>query len=183
LAEQGPATKNEVKKRLEGADYKPVWTAMKSLQGRGLIKKDEDKSWRERLFPRYYLTPEGFMEALSQKVDYDALLRHARENGEDKSLEFVVDMARACGPEVVRMIVRVTRARDRGEMFTLTSMPLPCHNKVSRDMIAVLKKHPQIAEAILKGLGEFAEQFADTPSLSESVGHARRRLRRKIQHE
>ena len=78
LAETEPKTMNETAKAIS-KQYRPTWTAFKSLAKKNLIEKTSlIKKHRRQEYPRYWLTDKGIAMALLEGANPDKLLRQTK---------------------------------------------------------------------------------------------------------
>jgi len=148
LAETEPKTMNETAKAIS-KQYRPSWTAFKSLAKKNLIKKTSlIKKHRRQEYPRYWLTDEGIIMALMEGANLDTLLKQTKilyPNAE--TTHCFLEMAPLIGPEVMKVAYSSIRGKDKlgiNEIILLyLSQPsIAMDDKTADEFIAILKKYP-----------------------------------------
>ena len=148
LAETEPKTMNETAKAIS-KQYRPTWTAFKSLAKKNLIEKTSlIKKHRRQEYPRYWLTDKGIAMALLEGSNPDKLLRQTKilyPNAENT--HFFLEIAPLIHPEVMKIAYSSIRGKEKlgiKEIITLyLSQPsIAIDGKTANEFIVTLKKHP-----------------------------------------
>ena len=148
LAETEPKTMNETAKAIS-KQYRPTWTAFKSLAKKNLITETRlRKFYRRQKYPRYWLTDKGMVMALMESANPDKLLKQTKilyPNAENT--HFFLEIAPLIHPEVMKIAYSSIRGRDKlgiNEIIILyLSQPsIAIDDKTANDFIATLKKYP-----------------------------------------
>jgi len=165
LAESGPVTKNQLMKNLRSPRYKAVWTALNSLIEKKSVRAAGIMPYRGRVFPTYWLTGIGIMEALCHGANTDTLKTHGFNIYPDEKveLELMVEMAKNIGSERLRTIFEMFRPAEDGKLV-LRAIPIPFDEEelkaiasaviagASPEMLKRLKKAMDILQAELSKL-------------------------------
>jgi hypothetical protein len=148
LAETEPKTMNETAKAIS-KQYRPTWTAFKSLAKKNLIEKTSlIKKHRRQEYPRYWLTNKGIVMALMEGADPDNLLKQHKILCPDaEGTHFFLEVASLIHPEVMKIVYSSIRGRDKlgiNEIIILyLSQPsIAIDDKIANEFIATLKKYP-----------------------------------------
>ena len=148
LAETEPKTMNETAKAIS-KQYRPTWTAFKSLAKKNLITETRlRKFYRRQKYPRYWLTDKGMVMALMESANPDKLLKQTKilyPNAENTHC--FLEIAPLIHPEVMKIAYSSIRGRDKlgiNEIIILyLSQPsIAIDDKTANDFIATLKKYP-----------------------------------------
>jgi hypothetical protein len=148
LAESEPKTMNETAKAIS-KQYRPSWTAFRSLTKKNLIRKTSLlKFHRRQKYPRYWLTDEGIVMALTEGANPDKLLKQYKILYPDaESTHCFLEIASLIHPEVMKIAYSSIRGKDKlgtNEiiMLYLSEPSIAMDDKTAYEFTAILKKYP-----------------------------------------
>jgi hypothetical protein len=112
LAEKDPQTINETVKALKGS-YKSTWTAFQSLEKKKIIKKVSKKRYREREYPRFWLTSDGALAAVFEEADSSNVLsKSLKIYPKDSKLHIVLETIPIIGTEILSIVRGISHKRQ-----------------------------------------------------------------------
>ena len=160
LAKNGAQTINETVKGLKG-HYKSSWVAFNALEKKKLIKKADVKTYRNREYPRYWLTQAGIFVALVERADVHSLLeRTVKIYPDDKTLQCILEISPIVGLEGFQ--TALSAIQDKGKLDdsdTTRILFAFAQRHVSiqqfRELIRILKKYPKDYERTKKQISQF----------------------------
>jgi len=148
LARNDAQTINETVKRLKG-HYKSSWIAFNALEKKGLIKKTDLKIYRNREYPRFWLTQGGVFVALVEGADATNLLqRTLKSYPNDKTLQCCLELSPLLGLEGFK--IALSAIQDKGKLDDSDMIKIflaHAQKEVSveqfRKLIEILKRYPK----------------------------------------
>jgi len=165
LAKNGAQTINETAKRLKG-HYKSTWIAFNSLEKKGLIKKTDMKIYRNRKYPRFWLTQEGIFVALVEGADATNLLQATiKTYPNDKTLQCCLEISPVLGLEGFKIALSAIQDKGKLEDSDMIKVFLAHAQKdVSleqiRKLIEILKKYPKEYRETKTNLNQIAKMLS-----------------------
>jgi len=170
LARNDPQTINETVKKLKG-HYKSSWTAFNALEQKGLIKKVDLKIYRNREYPRFWLTQAGIFVALVEGADAANLLQITLTNyPNDKTLQCCLELSPLLGLEGFK--IALSAIQDKGKLDDSDKMKIILahaqkHVSVNqfRKLIKILKKYPKERHRTKKHLSRINKDLTKLESL------------------
>lgn len=169
LAQTSPKTINETAKEISKTkkgiprNYKSSWSAFKSLEEKGLIKDTTSKDYKNRKYPRSWLTDVGVLLALHEGAEPRALLKTTREiYPEDKDLHFLIEAVPILGKHALDVLYLAVLNRgainqtDLISIFAAQTIDKLAPNQIAQ-FVAVLKKYPERHQQTRKDLRELAD--------------------------
>jgi hypothetical protein len=169
LAQTSPKTINETAKEISKTkkgiprNYKSSWSAFKALEEKGLIKDTTSKDYKNRKYPRSWLTDVGVLFAVHEGAEPQALLKRTREiYPEDKDLHFLIEAAPILGKHALDVLYLAVLNRgainqtDLISIFAAQTIDKLTPNQIAQ-FVAVLKKYPERHQQIRKDLTELAD--------------------------
>jgi hypothetical protein len=174
LAENGAQTINETVKKLEG-HYKSSWIAFNALEQKGLIKKTDLKIYRNREYPRFWLTQGGVFVALVEGANATNLLQRTLESyPNDKTLQCCLELSPLLGLEGFK--ITLSAIQDKGKLDDSDMMKIilaHAQKEVSVDqfkkLIKILKRYPKEYYKTKKLLSQFSKTLTELESLFQST--------------
>ena len=170
LAKSGAQTINETKSELEG-HYKSSWIAFNTLKAKGLIKKTDEKIYRNRKYPRFWLTQAGIFVALVEGANTHNLLeRTIKTYPDEKSLQCILEISPLTGLEGLRIALSAIKDKGKLDNSDMTRILLAGTQKdVSiqqfKELIRILRKYPKDYERTKKRIGHVSTLLAKLVSL------------------
>jgi len=170
LAKNDPQTINETKKGLKG-HYKSTWIAFNVLKQKGLIKKTNVKIYRNREYPRFWLTQGGIFVALVEGADADDLLqRTAKAYPNEKTLQCCLELSPLLGLEGFR--IGLSAIQDKGKLDD-SDMTKILYAYAQKDMstqrlkglIEILRKYPKEYEGTKKRINQANKLLTELESM------------------
>ena len=170
LAKNDPQTINETKKGLKG-HYKSTWIAFNALKQKGLIKKTGAKIYRNREYPRFWLTQGGIFVALVEGADADDLLqRTAKAYPNEKTLQCCLELSPLLGLEGFR--IGLSAIQDKGKLDD-SDMTKILYAHAQKDMstqrlkglIEILRKYPKEYEGTKKRINQANKLLTELESM------------------
>ena len=170
LAKNDPQTINETKKGLKG-HYKSTWIAFNVLKQKGLIKKTNVKIYRNREYPRFWLTQGGIFVALVEGADADDLLqRTAKAYPNEKTLQCCLELSPLLGLEGFR--IGLSAIQDKGKLDD-SDMTKILYAHAQKDMstqrlkglIEILRKYPKEYEGTKKRINQANKLLTELESM------------------
>jgi hypothetical protein len=148
LAKNDAQTINETKNGLKG-HYKSTWIAFNVLQQKGLIKKTDAKIYRNREYPRFWLTQGGIFVALVEGADAGSLLqRTVNVFPDEKTLQCCLELSPLLGLEGFR--IGLSALQDKGKLDSSDMMKMllafaqkDMSMQQFKGIIETLKKYPK----------------------------------------
>ena len=148
LSKNGAQTINETKKGLKG-HYKSTWTAFNALEQKGLTKKTDLKIYRNREYPRFWLTQAGIFVALVEGADATNLLQTTlKRYPNDKTLQCCLELSPLLGLEGFK--IALSAIQDKGKLDDSDKMKIILAHaqkdvsvKQFRKLIEILKRYPK----------------------------------------
>jgi hypothetical protein len=170
LAKNGAQTINETKNGLKG-HYKSTWIAFNALKQKGLIKKTGAKIYRNREYPRFWLTQGGIFVALVEGADADDLLqRTAKAYPNEKTLQCCLELSPLLGLEGFR--IGLSAIQDKGKLDD-SDMTKILYAHAQKDMstqrlkglIEILRKYPKEYEGTKKRINQANKLLTELESM------------------
>jgi hypothetical protein len=148
LAKNGARTINKTAEEIK-KQYKSSWTAFNTLKRKGLIRKTDLKIYRNREYPRFWLTQAGIFVALVEGADATNLLQKTLKNfPNDKTLLFCLELAPLLGLEGFR--IALSAIQDKGKLDDSDKMTILLAHaqkdvsvKQFTQLIEILKRYPK----------------------------------------
>jgi len=170
LAKSGAQTINETKSGLKG-HYKSAWIASNALEAKGLVKKTDVKIYRNREYPRYWLTQAGVFVALVEGANpHNLLERTIKTYPDDKTLQCVLEISPVVGLEGFR--IALSAVQDKGKLDdsdTMRMLLAGAQKDVSiqqfKELLTIIKKYPNEYERTKKRIGAMSTLLAKLVSL------------------
>jgi len=170
LAKSGAQTINEAKSGIKG-HYKSTWTAFNTLETKKLIKKTDVKIYRNREYPRYWLTQAGVFFALVEGANACNLLeRTIKTYPDDKTLQCILEISPLVGLEGFR--IALSAIQDKGKLDDLDAARIilaSAQGDISiqhlKEFIRILRKYPKDYERTKKQIGQVSTLLAKLVSL------------------
>lgn len=170
LARNGAQTINETVKRLKG-HYKSSWIAFNALEKKGLIKKIDLKIYRNREYPRFWLTQGGIFVALVEGGDTANLLQNTLKSyPNDKTLQCCLELSPLLGLEGFK--IALSAIQDKGKLDDSDMMKIflaHAQKEVSvkqfRKLIEILKRYPKEYYRTKKNLSQINKVLTKLESL------------------
>ena len=154
LAHKGPQTINETSKNV-ASQYKATYIAFQSLKGKGLIKNEGVKTYRNREYPEFWLTDGGLALAIIHKANIEILREHTEKlYGTQVKYNLLFDIAKALHPDKLGELLTMFRTTEEGNP-KLKAIPIT--NSEREVVFKVLMKYPEIRKTIKEKLRNFME--------------------------
>jgi len=166
LAKHEPQTINEIDKgthKKQTYTYKGSYTALKSLQKKGLINKINVKTHHNIEYPRFWLSNAGVFTALVEGADAQDLLKRIIEvYPNDRTLHLLLKMAPFSEVESYRVAFSALLSKGRLEqsdmiMIMITQMQRDLSIEQFNHLLKVLREFPEEYEKITKQMKQLAE--------------------------
>ena len=147
LSQHAPQNINETMKGIKG-QYKSSWMAFKSLKRKSLIQVAEQSKYHGREFPRYWLTEQGVVLAISLGAEPQTLLRKTIEiHPENRDLHLLVEITPIVGKnalDVLRLAALTNGHVEQDDVDFLLARQLrnPFSPEVTKQFIKAMKKYP-----------------------------------------
>ena len=146
LAINYPHTINETVKATRG-NYRSSWDAFKELEKKKLIAPVDQKVYRGREYPRYWVTENGILLALSERVNPEILLKKTQEiYPEKKDLQFLIEMIPILGETAYDMtyLSVITNGKvDQSDLIRMFTLQDKLSLKLIKKYNSILKKYPK----------------------------------------
>ena len=170
LAKSDAQTINEAKSGIKG-HYKSTWTAFDTLEEKKLIKKTNVKIYRNREYPRYWLTQAGVFVALVEGANTRTLLeRTIKTYPDDKTLQCILEISPLVGLEGFR--IALSAIQDKGKLDDLDAARIilaGAQGDISiqqlKEFIRILRKYPKDYEKTKNQIGQVSTLLAKLVSL------------------
>lgn len=170
LAKNGAQTINKTAKGIK-KQYKSSWTAFNTLKQKGLIKKTELKIYRNREYPRFWLTQAGIFVALVEGADAANLLqRTIKTYPNDKTLQCCLELSPLLGLKGFK--TALLAIQDKGKLDGSDKMDIifavaqkDVSVKQFRELIKILKRYPKQYYRTKKNLSEINKHLTKLASL------------------
>jgi len=165
LAKSGAQTINETVSGLKG-HYKSSWIAFNVLERKKIIKKVDMKIYRNRKYPRYWLTQAGIFVALVEGADAKNLLqRTIKTYPDDKTLQCVIEISPLVGLEGFRIALSAIQNKGKLDHSDMVRIVFSDEQKdVSiqqfKEFIRILKKYPEDYDRTKKRISARAKLLA-----------------------
>jgi hypothetical protein len=169
LAANSPLNKNETARGIKGY-YKSTWTALDSLERKGIITKVKTEKYRGREYSRFWLTTAGVFIALVEGCNPKKLLTRTIEMyPENKTLQCVVEVATILGTDMYKIgysaILRKRKLEKSDVSLMLgTQLMKDLSLEQIENLIKIVKKYPE-------QFGNFKEQ---TDQIQENLKRVER---------
>lgn len=170
LAKSGAKTINETKKGIKG-HYKSTWIAFNVLQQKGLIKKTDAKIYRNREYPRFWLTQGGIFVALVEGADAGSLLqRTVNVFPDEKTLQCCLELSPLLGLEGFRIGLSALQDKGKLDYSDMMKMLLAYAQKDMsmqqfKGIIETLKKYPKEYEGTKKRISQTNKFLTELESM------------------
>jgi hypothetical protein len=169
LAVNKPQTKNEAVRAI-GGNYRSGWDALKELENKNLIKAVSQKFYRGREYPRYWVTENGILLALSEKTKLGILLRRTQEiYPENRNLQFLIEAIPILGEtafNMVRLAVAANGKIDQNDLISIFAAQKKLDDEELGRYNLILKKYPErykqhadYIKRVSKNLKDLSEMF------------------------
>jgi hypothetical protein len=169
LAVSKPQTKNEAVRAI-GGNYRSGWDALRELEKKNLIKAVSHKLYRGRVYPRYWVTENGILLALSEKTKPGILLRRTQEiYPENRNLQFLIEAIPILGESafnMVRLAVKTSGKIDQNDLISIFAAQKKLDDEELRRYNSILKKYPErykqhvdYIKRVRKNLKDLSEMF------------------------
>jgi len=174
LAKSGAQTINETVKGLKG-HYKSSWIAFNVLRKKGLIKKTDVKIYRNREYPRFWLTQGGIFVALVEGADTTNLLQTTLKSyPNDKTLQCCLELSPLLGLEGFRIALLAIQNKGKlDDSDTMKILLTHAQKDVSieqfRELIEILKKYPKEYYETRKRLSQISKTLTELESLINKI--------------
>jgi len=146
LAVSHPQTKNETVKAIKG-NYRSSWDAFKELERKNLIKAISLKVYRGREYPRFWVTENGIILAMSEKAKPEILLRKTQEiYPENRDLHFLIEVIPILGESAFKMLYLavITNGKiEQNDLIPIFAAQGKLTDEDLRKYISILKKYPE----------------------------------------
>jgi len=170
LARNGAQTINETVKSLKG-HYKSSWIAFDVLKQKRLIKKTDLKIYRNREYPRFWLTQEGIFVALVEGADSTNLLQKTLKSyPNDKTLQCCLELSPLLGLEGFK--IALSTIQNKGNLDNSDTMRIFLAHaqkdvsvKQFRKLIEILKRYPKEYYETKKHLSQIIKTLTKFESL------------------
>jgi len=170
LAKNGAQTINKTAKGLKG-HYKSSWTAFNSLEQKGLIKKTDLKIYRNRKYPRFWLTQGGIFVALVEGANAANLLqRTIKTYPNDKTLQCCLELSPLLGLKGFK--IALSAIQDKGKLDDSDKINIIfAHAKKDvsirqfKGLIGILRKYPKEYEGTKKLLSQINKALTKLEAL------------------
>jgi hypothetical protein len=164
LASNYPMTKNETKKGISG-NYRSSWDALKGLENKKLIQEVSQKIYRGREYPRYWVTENGILLALSNKLKPETLLRKAKEiYPENTNLHFLIEIVPILGDSAYDMLslAVVTNGKfEKSDILQIYASQGKLTDKEIRNYNSILKNYPEIYQRHVAFMKQASKNLKD----------------------
>lgn len=156
LAGSRPLNKNETANAIKG-HYKSTWTALDSLERKGIIAKIDTDEYRGRTYTRFWLTTAGVFIALIEGINPKVLLAKTIEiYPENKVLQCIVEASTILGTDMYRIAYSAVLSKGKLEKSDVSAMlgsqlQKDLSLEQIKDLITIMKKYPE-------QFGDFKEQ-------------------------
>jgi hypothetical protein len=155
LAKNDPQTINQTAKKIKHS-YKPSWIAFNVLEEKKIIKKTDVKTYRNREYPRYWLTQAGVFIALVEGAESQNLLqRTIKTYPDDKTLQCAIEISPLMGLEGFR--IALSAIQDKGKLddsdtsrMLFAGMQREMSLEQFKELFRILKKYPSEYERAKK---------------------------------
>jgi DNA-binding Lrp family transcriptional regulator len=150
LAEKGPQTINETSKGVSNSNnYRSTWTSFKTLEKKGLIIKFGVKSYRNNMYPRFWLSDGGIVTAMIEGVNSDKLLEKTKILRPDaKVVHCFVEIVQYLDPIMLKMAY--SSVKNKGKLafadvlaVLLSQMATQMDFETVRKLVDTLKNYPE----------------------------------------
>ncbi len=171
LAKNGAQTINETVSGLNG-HYKSSWIAFKALEKKKAIKRTDVKVYRNRKYPRYWLTQAGVFVALVEGADAQNLLeRTIKTYPDDEYLQCTIEISPIVGLEGFRIALSAVLEKGRLDDSDTTrilfaGMQRDVSLEQFRELFKILKKYPTEYERIKKRMGRMSKLLTKLLSIT-----------------
>lgn len=170
LARNGAQTINESVKGFKG-HYKSSWIAFNALEQKGLIKKADLKIYRNREYPRFWLTQKGIFAALVEGADAANLLQRTLKcYPNDKTLQCCLELSPLLGLEGFK--IALSAIQDKGKLdesdktkIIFARAQKAVSIKQFRELIEILKRYPKEYYRTKKHLSQINKLLTKLESL------------------
>jgi hypothetical protein len=170
LAKNGARTINKTAEEIK-KQYKSSWTAFNTLKRKGLIRKTDLKIYRNREFPRFWLTQGGIFVALVEGADAVNLLqRTLRSYPNDRTLQCCLELSPLLGLEGFK--IALSAIQDKGKLDVSDIMKIVLAHaqkdvsvKQFRKLIGILKRYPKEYDRTKKHLSQTIKVLIKLESL------------------
>ena len=170
LARNGAQTINETVKSLKG-HYKSSLIAFDVLKQKRLIKKTDLKIYRNREYPRFWLTQEGIFVALVEGADSTNLLQKTLKSyPNDKTLQCCLELSPLLGLEGFK--IALSTIQNKGNLDNSDTMRIFLAHaqkdvsvKQFRKLIEILKRYPKEYYETKKHLSQIIKTLTKFESL------------------
>lgn len=170
LAKNGAQTINKTAKGLK-KQYKSSWTAFNTLEQKGLIKKTDLWTYRNRKYPLFWLTQAGIFVALVEGADAPNLLQRTLKNyPNDKTLQCCLELSPLLGLEGFK--IGLSAIQDKGKLDDSDKMKIILAHaqkdvsvKQFRKLIEILKRYPKEYYKTKKNLSQTIKILTKLESL------------------
>jgi len=147
LASNYPMTKNETTRGISG-NYRSSWDALKELEKKKLIQAVSQKVYRGREYPRYWVTENGILLALSNRLKPETLLRKTKEiYPEKKNLHFLIEIVPILGESAYDMLslAVVTNGKfEKSDIIQIYASQGKLNDEEIKKYNSILKNYPEI---------------------------------------
>jgi hypothetical protein len=170
LAKNGPQTINETKKGIKG-HYKSSWIAFNALEQKGLVKKTDVKIYRNREYPRFWLTQGGIFVALVEGANAGNLLqRTVKVYPDEKTLQCCLELSPLLGLEGFKIGLSAIQDKGKLDYFDMMKIVLAHAQKdVSpqqfKGLIEILKKYPKEYKGTKKRISQTNKLLTELESM------------------
>jgi hypothetical protein len=170
LAHNKPQTINQTKKGIR-KDYKSTYVALSSLKQKGLVQETTTKTYRNRVYPEFWLAEKGVFLAVYYEPKSTKLLRSAIEiYPENKGLHFLIEAAPILGKNALAVLYLAASTdgeMDQNEIDFLLGrqMTQKLTPEQIRQFAEILKKYPEQQQRCVSSLKQANENISKVSKL------------------
>jgi len=170
LAQSEPQTINETKKGIRG-HYKSSWIAFNALGQKGLVKKTDVKIYRNREYPRFWLTQGGIFVALVEGANAGNLLqRTVKVYPDEKTLQCCLELSPLLGLEGFK--IGLSAIQEKGKLdysdmmkILLAHAQKDMSTQQFKGIIEILKKYPKEYKGTKKRISQTSKLLGELESM------------------
>lgn len=164
LANIEPQTKRKIAKTIH-KDYKQTWNSLERLEKNKLIKQATTTTINNTLYPQYWLTDEGIINALIIGVNPNKLLEQAKKTyPENKNIHCFLEIAPLFDPQVIKITSYSVKKKDklgfREIMMLFLSQPsIAMDSETAKKLTTTLKKYPDAHNTLKNAVQVMIDQL------------------------
>ena len=168
LAVNYPADINETVKAIKG-NYRSSWDAFKELEKKNLIKPVKSKRYRGRDYDQFWLSANGILIAMSEKVKSKILLRKAQDiYPEKRGLHFLIEVIPVLGESAFDMLFLavVNKGKfDDSDLISIFASQKKLSNKEIRKYHSILERYPELHQQHVDYIKKASKNLKDLSEL------------------